>query len=234
MAAKCSSRPPPETIAAIHSAAAPAKLCIATTNNGDAGITRCFEYNDPHAHTNDATTSTPVPTKSIRRDPPRFAGPTSKAIPTKPSSKLTNTRGTGRVPRGLSQSRITSQSDIVATSSAAIPEGTFCSAQLSPPFPMHSSDTPVTAAVHQFPAVGRIPVLIRKIGYRISPTSECRIAAIANGGKLSIAIRIPRKVDPHKMYTAAKASGTQRADSAREDFKGVRGPSISVALEAIP
>jgi hypothetical protein len=64
---------------------------------------------------------------------------------------------------------------------------------------MHSSDTPVTAAVHQCAAVGRIPVFTRKIGYRISPTSECRIAAIASGGKLSIAIRIPMYVDPHRI-----------------------------------
>ncbi len=79
--------------------------------------------------------------------------------PTKPSTNPTNTRGPGRGPRGLSQSKITSHSDIVATSSAAIPDGTLFSAQLSPPLPIHSSDTPVTAAVHQFSAVGRIPGL---------------------------------------------------------------------------
>jgi hypothetical protein len=94
---------------------------------------------------------------------------------------------------------MTSHSEIVAISSAAIPEGTRCSAQLRPPLLMHSSDTPVTAAVHQCAALGRIPVLTRKIGYRISPTSECRIAAIASGGIVSIAIRIPRNVDPHKI-----------------------------------
>ena len=110
-----------------------------------------------------------------------------------------NTRGTGRTPPGRSQSTITSHNDTVATSNAAMPDGTRSSAQLKPPLLTHSSNTPVTAAVRQCAAVGRIPVFHRKMGYRISPTRECRTAAIANGGNDSIAIRIPMYVEPHKI-----------------------------------
>jgi hypothetical protein len=37
------------------------------------------------------------------------------------------------------------------------------------------------------------------MGYRIRPTIECLSAAIASGGKLSIAMRIPMYVDPHRI-----------------------------------
>src|ERR1700674_3721407 len=65
---------------------------------------------------------------------------------------------------GRSQSTITSHSDTVATSNAVTPDGTVCSAQLTPPLPTKSSRKPVTTAVRQLAAVGRIPVFRRKTG----------------------------------------------------------------------
>ncbi len=45
-----------------------------------------------------------------------------------------------------------------------MPEGTVCSAQLTPPLPTNSSRVPATTAVRQFAAVGLIPVLARRTG----------------------------------------------------------------------
>jgi hypothetical protein len=69
----------------------------------------------------------------------------------------------------------------VATSSAAIPDGTVCSAQHTPPFPTHSSNTPETAAVFHCLAVGLAPVFHLSIGYS-NPTARCRVPANNNGG----------------------------------------------------
>src|SRR5439155_21627305 len=48
------------------------------------------------------------------------------------------------VPSGITALLVT-----MVTSNAVIPEGTICSAQLTPPFPANSSRKPVTAAVFQ-------------------------------------------------------------------------------------
>jgi hypothetical protein len=108
--------------------------------------------------------STPAPTGSTRPDNPNFAGPTSTTIPAKPNTIPNRTRADGLCPLGRSQSTITIHSVTVATSSAAIPDGTVCSAQHTPPFPTISSSTPVIAAVLQCSAVGRMPVRHRKRG----------------------------------------------------------------------
>src|SRR5205823_3869111 len=63
-----------------------------------------------------------------------------------------------------SQSTMTSQRETMVTSNAVIPEGTICSAQLTPPFPANSSRKPVTAAVFQWVLVGRTPVFQRSMG----------------------------------------------------------------------
>jgi hypothetical protein len=92
-------------------------------------------------------------------------------------------RGDGFCPPGLTQSTITIQSVTVATSSAAIPDGTVCSAQQTPPFPADKSNTPVIAAVLHWSALGRMPVFQRKSGYSTNPTEKCRMPARINGGK---------------------------------------------------
>ncbi len=102
------------------------------------------------------------------------------------------TLATGRIPPGRSQSNITSHSDTVATSNAAIPEGTVCSAQLTPPFPTNSNMKPVTAAVHQCAPVGRILLFRRKTPYSTSPAVTWRIPTKINGGNDSRPTRIAK------------------------------------------
>src|SRR5229473_3416507 len=50
------------------------------------------------------------------------------------------------------------------TRTAAMPEGTVCSAQLTPPLPTNSSRVPVMTAATQLARVGLIPVFPRRIG----------------------------------------------------------------------
>src|SRR5258708_7429560 len=138
---------------------------MATASTGELGISPCFEYNEPQAHAREATTSTAAPRGSTRSEPPRGAAdPTTSESPANPIRSPTTTLGTGLTPPGRSQSKITSHSDTVATSSAVTPEGTDCSAQLTPPLPTNSSRVPVMTAATQLARPGLIPVLTRKTG----------------------------------------------------------------------
>src|SRR5882724_9588026 len=215
----------PVSTAAIKSTTPPARLCIAAFNMGAAGLSRCFEYSEPQAHASEATIRTPAPRRSTRSEPPRCAGPTSSTSPPNPSRSPNVTLATGRIPPGRSQSKITSHNDTVATKSAAIPEGTVCSAQLTPPFPINSSIKPVTAAVHQCAPVGRIPVFRRKTAYSTSPAVTWRIPAKMNGGNDSIPTRIAKYVEPQTTYTAANASNT-KVFVRTEDCRGAGVPAV--------
>src|SRR5882724_10910528 len=215
----------PVSAAAINSTTPPAKLCIPAFNMGAAGLSRCFEYSEPQAHASEAIISTAAPRGSTRSEPPRCAGPTSSARPANPISSPVVTLATGRIPPGRSQSKITSHSDTVATSSAAIPDGTVCSAQLTPPFPTNSNMKPVTAAVHQCAFVGRIPVFRWKIAYSAAPAIRWRIPASTNGGNDSIPTRIAKYVEPQTTYTAAKATNTKILVRA-EDCLGSDAPAV--------
>src|SRR6516225_10274747 len=119
---------------------------------------------DPQAQAKHAITKTATPRRSTRSDPPQCEGPTSNATPAKPKASPNRTLGTGRRPPGRSQSTTTSHSETIVTSKAVTPEGTICSAQLTPPFPTNSNRQPVTAADFQFAAVGRTPVVLRRMG----------------------------------------------------------------------
>src|ERR1700733_12611188 len=130
---------------------------------------------EPHAHANDPTPRMATPTGSIRPDPPSSFGPTSNANPENPSTSPTITRGTGRAPFGLSQSMITIHSDMVATSRAAIPDGTRSSAKQTPPFPTANKRNPVTVVLRHSAHVGLAFVFHSKIGKAIRPKVKCRI-----------------------------------------------------------
>src|SRR5213082_444371 len=119
---------------------------------------------DPQAQAKQAITKTVTPLRFTRSDPPQGEGPTSSATPAKPKTSPSRTLGTGRTPPGRSQSTMTSQSETMVTSNAVMPEGTICSAQLTPPFPTNSNRQPVTAAVFQWVLVGRTPVFQRSMG----------------------------------------------------------------------
>src|ERR1700722_9408810 len=122
---------------------------------------------DPQAHANDPTPRMTTPIGSIRPDPPRSLGPTSRAKPANPSTNPTMTRATGRVPAGLSQSMSTIHSDTVATSSAATPDGTRSSARHTPPFPTANKRNPVTVVLRHSAQVGLALVFHNRIGKAI-------------------------------------------------------------------
>jgi hypothetical protein len=67
-------------------------------------------------------------------------------MPRRPRARPSVMRSVGRGPPGRSQSKRTIQTGTVATMSAAIPDGTRCSAQVTPPFPPPSRSAPITAA----------------------------------------------------------------------------------------
>jgi hypothetical protein len=169
--------------------------------------------------------STPAPTGSTRPDNPNFAGPTSTTIPAKPNTIPNSTRADGLCPFGRSQSTITIHSVTVATSSAAIPDGTVCSAQHTPPFPTISSSTPVIAAVLQCSAVGRMPVRHRKSGYNTNPTERCLMPARISGGNDCTPILMAKNVAPHKTYTRKKLRTTAPVG---EEPSGGRAPPLAL------
>src|SRR5579862_6921058 len=108
---------------------------MATPSIGEVGNAPCLDHSEPQAHANDATTKIPAPLGSTLPEFPSFAGPTRITMPANPIAIPNRIRADGLCPPGLSQSTITIHNVTVATSSAAIPDGTVCSAQHTPPFP---------------------------------------------------------------------------------------------------
>src|SRR5207302_11088449 len=127
---------------------------------------------DPQAQARHAYPKTATPRRSTGSEPPQCDEPTRSATPAKPRTSPRSTLGTGLCPPGRSQSTMTSQRETMVTNNAVIPEGTICSAQLTPPLPTNSNTQPVTAADFQFAAVGRTRVLQRRMGQRSNPTAK--------------------------------------------------------------
>ena len=76
--------------------------------------------------------------------------------------------------------------------SAAIDDGTVCSAQVTPPFPPASISPPSSAAFRQCSA--RSTLMPRKAHHPSTPrpATRKRVPAIVNGGMVSIPIAIAR------------------------------------------
>ncbi len=83
----------------------------------------------------------------------------------------------------------------VATSSAAIPEGTVRSAHTTMPLPPRRSAPPTMAADRHWRRVGRSPSRSpRRIAhaYRMAPATRNRMEALRKGGMVRTATRIAR------------------------------------------
>ena len=120
-------------------------------------------------------------------------GSARTAMPTKPSAvpAMVARRGVSRA----SRRRQTSQSGTSATSRAARPEGTVCSATATPPLPQVSSSTPTTPAdsnrrggTRRTPGPWRTA---RNAASRI-PAHRNRTPIASNGGTNPTRTRIPR------------------------------------------
>src|SRR5262245_8552567 len=91
-----------------------------------------------------------------------------------------------------------------------------CSAQTTPPLPPRSSVPPTIAAARH--CAGPMGSRLLPPGQGETPTrtlraTRRRVAAIRNGGRVSIATRMARYVDPQTRYTVPSAAQV-RADSA--------------------
>jgi hypothetical protein len=80
----------------------------------------------------------------------------------------------------------------MATSSEAIPEGTFCSAHTTPPLPANSNNAPIMKAERQWMRLGAgVPREAMNV-YKIVPAITKRTPAIKKGGMVSTAKRMAR------------------------------------------
>jgi hypothetical protein len=102
------------------------------------------------------------------------------------------------VPFGRSQSTSTMQHGTTPTIRAATPDATRSSDHTTKPLPNTSSSTPTIAVVRHSARVGAAaPPKTRANAYSIVPATRNRVAAMKNGGSVSIANRIARYVEPH-------------------------------------
>jgi hypothetical protein len=91
-----------------------------------------------------------------------------------PRKKPATTRGGGRTPPALSQSTNTIHNETVATSKAAMPEGTIRSDQETVPLPRVHSRPPTMNAVVHWGSVGLSRVIMRSLGYKAKPANRYR------------------------------------------------------------
>src|SRR4051794_489391 len=102
--------------------APPASISIAVANNPDEGSPTKRENTEPVAQHNEPTITTAAPSGSIWPPPANSPGPTSSAMPARPSANPETTPLVGRGPPGRAQSTSTIHSGTIATSSAVTPD----------------------------------------------------------------------------------------------------------------
>ena len=83
-----------------------------------------------------------------------------------------------------------------ATMSAAILDGTHCSAQTTPPLPPINSRAPTIAATRHSARVGHGTPRACDQSASTTPATRKRMPAMRNGGIVSIAKRMARYVEP--------------------------------------
>ena len=163
---------------------------------GSAGIRIRPDRNDPTDQEAAAATTVNAPTSGTASEPP--PGSTSRTRPTKPSVTPANVQSGGRSP--VAERNSTTSSGTVATSSAAIPDGTATpggpdSASTTRPLPPASRSTPTSAAEPSCRRSTRSapgPRRSRSTTARTRPATANRRAADSSGGSVSTAIRMAR------------------------------------------
>src|SRR6266516_1971608 len=96
----------------------------------------------------------------------------------------------------------------IATINAANPESIYCSEIVTPPLPASSKQAPIINDVRQFAQVDLPMPCDHAISYMIRRAATNLAPAIRNGGIVSMANRIPRKVEPQIRSSAANAMTT--------------------------
>src|SRR3989442_4411983 len=136
--------------------ALPMSICIAVESCEDLGKGALLEYREPIAQDRVAPTTINAPTNGTGLPPEDNPPcPTSRITPKKPIAIPTTTPFVGLTPFGLSASMRTIHRGTVPTRTAAIPEGTVCSAHTTPPFPPKRRSPPTAAAAFQLRSDGR-------------------------------------------------------------------------------
>jgi len=129
---------------------------------------------------------------------PSAVGPTRIATPAKPTTiPTTASRGS----RSLRTTRPSTaiQTGIIATSSAAMPDGIVCSPHATMPMPPPSSSAPTIVESRSSRRVGRLIVPRSRTATqvrRIRPAEPNRAAAIRNGGMVWTPTAMARYVEP--------------------------------------
>src|SRR5690606_7385578 len=195
MLSRSSAAPSPLRRPARRSIPPPATICVLVVVVAELGNATWRARTDPPAHASVATSSTTTPTPRAGTPSPPI-GPIRMISPIVPRSTPPRVVPDGRVPPGRPQSRIVIHSGTELTISAATPDGTVCSAQVAPPFPMPSSSVPVIAAPNHSFRVGHRPPRIRSNANSNAPATRNRLPAMSRGGIVSIANRIIRYVEP--------------------------------------
>ncbi|GIH28962.1 hypothetical protein Aph01nite_72720 [Acrocarpospora phusangensis] len=150
--------------------------------------------NDPIAQETDParTTTTPI----VDDEPPPFSDRT--ATPMNPTRTPVRVRTGGRS-RKTTRSAI-SQSGVEATSRAASPVEMCCSATATMPLPPVSRSRPTRAAPansRQVMRKGLVPCRTRRNVPRSSAAVMKRRPLLSIGGMVSMAMAMPRYVEPH-------------------------------------
>ena len=115
----------------------------------------------------------------------------SRMIPASPMPIPSHSSLRVRIPNRRLKQRV--NSGTVATTTAAIPDGTFwCSATVTAPFPTASNRKPISAALSSGRRGGSLWPRSSKNVINNTPAEKKRIPAIINGGQLSTPIRMTK------------------------------------------
>jgi hypothetical protein len=106
-------------------------------------------------------------------------------------------------------------------SSELIPLGRYCTVHAVIPLPNNNNVAPVTSARSRSVRPTRAFPRSAAMAKRSAPAIRNRKAAIANGGIVCTAARIPANVEPHSSHTAAIASGSSGSMRARESLGAI-------------
>ena len=140
--------------------------------------------------------------------PPESTRPTSSTRPPRPRPRPSTPRRDSLRPKQM-RSRIAIHSGSMATSRAATPDAIRCSAQTTPPLPPTSRAAPTIAAARHCAgpsgSSARPPRHV-ETAKSTAPATRKRVAAMRNGGNVSMAMRIARYVEPQTMYTVPSAA----------------------------
>jgi hypothetical protein len=187
----------PNNSPAMDRIAPPAIICCAAVIIGDSGLSAYLVYSEPVAQAMLASIKAATPVKSTLVLCQADRDPTSNITPAKPTTMPSAVCNVGRTPPGRSQSNSANHNGVPAMMSAVNPDGTFCSAQFTPPLPMPMSNAAAMVARRQLVFEGAGVPVARSQVKRISPDTRNRAPPMRNGGRVSTAKRMPRYVDPH-------------------------------------